>query len=85
MLAGVSFKLQRNDPLRAYPTYAGWPLYSRGGKRRPRKPALLIWKRPQDDQPGAVSFSIVQRTVRTLELWPLLSALSCGSNGQENE
>jgi len=32
-----------------------------------------------------LSFSIVQRTVRTLELWPLLSALSCGSNGQENE
>jgi len=27
-----------------------------GEKRRPRQPALLIWKRPQGDPPGAVSF-----------------------------
>ena len=28
----MSFKLQRNGPLRAYPTHVGWPLYSRGVK-----------------------------------------------------
>jgi hypothetical protein len=29
-VAGVSSKLQRNSPLWAYLTHAGWPLYSRG-------------------------------------------------------
>ena len=31
-VAGVSSKLQRNSPLRAYATHAGWTLYSRGVK-----------------------------------------------------